>query len=274
MEARDELREQGRGMVGSLLVLGVTFSYTMETWWLSMEAAPIHLIALFVGGLAVVVPVAWSVGFHTGSKDDKPRSDGTPLWIVLAELVFQSAFIAIVGQFLFGILTLDSPFGVVVRAVTVQVVPLAFGAALANELLSGEQNEMPEAVFPQNLGVFALGAVFVAATIAPTEEVALIAQQNGWLRHVLIVVASLLITFLALYVLDFRGQSKRIENRERKDQAAQAVMIYVVSLIVSFALLVAFGTLSSAPASSWVRRTVVLGFPSTVGASAARVVLS
>jgi len=177
-------------------------------------------------------------------------------------------------MFLLGVVTLDSSLDLIVRTVTVQLLPLAFGAALANELLSGEQDEMPESGFPQNLGVYALGAIFLAAPVAPTAEVVVLAQRNGWLRHGILVVASLVVTYLVLYVLEFRGQSMRRRDRGPSEQLAQAGMAYAVSLLISVALLTAFGSLGNTPAASGIRRTVVLGFPATVGARAARVVLA
>lgn len=42
----DELREQRRGFVGALFVVGVTFLYTMESWQLT-ETLPIsHLLGI------------------------------------------------------------------------------------------------------------------------------------------------------------------------------------------------------------------------------------
>ena len=37
MSVVSEIREQGRGMAGALLVLGISFAYTIETWWLAVE---------------------------------------------------------------------------------------------------------------------------------------------------------------------------------------------------------------------------------------------
>jgi len=94
------------------------------------------------------------------------------VYVEVAEVVFQGFLVAFAALALLGVLDLTDPLPVVVRTILVQVVPLAFGASLANELLSGDQEEISEASFPASLGVFALGAVFFAAPIAPTNEVA------------------------------------------------------------------------------------------------------
>jgi len=253
-------------MAGALLVLGVSFAYTIETWWLAVEVSATRLVAFVAVGLTIVVPLTRAVGF----RDDDDRS---PTYVEAAEVVFQSFFVAFVTLSLLGMLDFGGPAPVLVRTVLVQVVPLAFGAALANEFLSGEQEEISEASFPTSLGVFALGAVFLAAPIAPTEEVAVLAARASWLRIAAILLVSLLVTYLVLYELQFRGQSDRTEQLSQHRQFGQTFLLYAVGLFVAAGLLLAFGHTGDSPLATVVRQTIVLGFPAAVGASAARVVL-
>jgi uncharacterized membrane protein len=178
MNRRGELFEQGREMAGALIVLGVSFMYTNEAWRLAMQLPAVELVAFVVVGLVLVVPVVRSVGFRSADAEGEGR-DRTPLWIRFGELLFQSLVITFVTLFLLGVVTLDQSLGRVARTVLVFVVPLAFGAALANELLSGDQDEFSESGFPRSLGVFALGTIFFTAPIAPTEEVTSIAGGLG-----------------------------------------------------------------------------------------------
>lgn len=276
MELAEELREQGRGMAGALLVLGISFAYTVETWWLAVAVPPAHLIGYLVAGFALVVLITRSVGFRSeGSEDDDvSRGDAeSPLWVEVGEVAFQSVVIAYATLALLGVTGPETPLPVVVRTGLVQVVPLAVGAALANELLAGDQEELPEAGFPGSLGVFALGATFFAAPIAPTGEVGLIAAQVGWGRLAVLLVVTLVVTYLMLYGLEFRGQSRRLEGRSRVRLVGQACIVYAVGLLVALGLLLAVGGIETEPVATWVRQTVVLAFPAGVGASGARVIL-
>lgn len=280
MELGAELREQGRGMAGALLVLGISFAYTAETWRLAVDIPVFHLFGFVVAGLALVVLITRSVGFRseedteTGETDaGLRRNGGSPLWVEFTEIVFQSLFIGYATLALLGVIDLQTPFPVVVRMGLLQVVPLAVGAALANELLSGDQEEIPEAGFPQNLGVFALGAIFFSAPIAPTGEIGLIAAQIDWIRVGVLLVVTFSVTYLMLYELEFRGQSRRLQGRSRWRQVGQTCIVTVVGLLVAFGLLVALGGIESEPITTWARRTVVLAFPAAVGASGARVIL-
>lgn len=279
MELADELREQGRGMAGALLVLGVSFTYTVETWRLAVDVRVFHLLGYLIAGFALVVVITRSVGFRS-EKDEESENDPadgesaeSPLVVEFTEVVFQSFFIGYATLVLLGVVDLQTPFPVIVRSGLIQVVPLAVGAALANELLSGEQENIPEAGFPHNLGVFALGAIFFAAPIAPTGEVGLIGTQIDWAQLSVLLFVTLLVTYLMLYELEFRGQSRRLEGRTRWLQLGQMCIVYTVGLVVAFGLLLALGGIETEPFAVWVRRTVVLAFPAAIGASGARVIL-
>jgi putative integral membrane protein (TIGR02587 family) len=280
MELGAELREQGRGMAGALLVLGISFAYTVETWRLAVDIPVFHLIGFVVAGLALVVLITRSVGFRSeedtgagGADTGLRRNGGSPLWVEFTEIVFQSLFIGYATLALLGVIDLRTPFPVVVRMGLIQVVPLAVGASLANELLSGDQEEIPEVGFPRNLGVFALGAVFFSAPIAPTGEIGLIAAQIDWIRVGVLLAVILSVTYLMLYELEFRGQSRRLQGRSSWRQVGQTCTVTVVGLLVAFGLLVALGGIESEPVATWARRTVVLAFPAAIGASGARVIL-
>lgn len=267
-------------MAGALLVLGISFTYTVETWWLAADIPAVHLLGFVAAGLVLVVLITHSVGFRSeegteagGDDVGLRRNGGSSLWVEFTEIVFQSLFIGYATLALLGIIDLQTPFPVVVRMGLMQVVPLAVGASLANELLSGNQEEISEAGFPQNLGVFALGAIFFSAPIAPTGEIGLIAAQIGWKRVGVLLLVTLCVSYLMLYELEFRGQSRRLQDRSPLRQFGQTCIVTVVGLFIAFGLLLALGGIETEPVATWVRRTVVLAFPAAVGASGARVII-
>jgi len=51
-------------MMGALLVLGISFAYDRETWWLAVEVPATHLLAFVVVGIALIVPITRAVGFR------------------------------------------------------------------------------------------------------------------------------------------------------------------------------------------------------------------
>lgn len=265
------LRDQGRGITGALMVLGLTVLYTLEMWHIAGGLPMYHLLAYAATGLVAVYAVTTHVGFHAG---DEPREIGLPRAALdFTELVFQSFVAAYVSLLAMGIVDPSDSLTTVVRLGLVQVVPLGFGAAVANRLLAQSDGGVEEESFPANVSTFAFGALFFTFPIAPTEEVILIALRAGWLRLASLVVLSVLVVNLVLYELQFRGHGSRIEGSPRFVQIGTSFVTYVVGIAVSVVLLAAFGHFDGADLQGMVQMTIVLGFPASVGGAAGEVVL-
>lgn len=267
----DELRTQGRGVTGALLVVGLSTLFTMETWWLSWRLPVGHLVVAAAVGLAFVFLIVRSVGFRQEGEGD----EGSPVRLVtdFAELLLQSFVAAFVILLAFGVVRVSDPLQTVVRMGLVQVVPLGFGAAVANALLAESDQHRERQRFPENLGVFTLGAAFFAVPMAPTEEVVVIARNAGWVRIAGLVVLSVAVVHLVLHELEFRGQDHRVEGRSAGYLVGTSVTVYAVGVLVSVALLLGFGQFNGRPLQEWVQLAVVLSFPAAAGASAGEVVL-
>lgn len=268
---RNEFREQGRGIVGALLVVGLTFLYTMETWWLGWTLPLGHLLAYALVGLAIVLVVARNVGFRREEREES-KTSLPGLAVEYTEILVQSSVAAVVGLFTLGIATLGDSPSVVLRLGLLEVVPLGFGAALANRLFVHTGAAEEEVQFPRNLAIFTLGALFVSGTIAPTREIELIAAHMGWGRHALLVVLTLFVVYVTLYELSFRGQPGRAYEK-RRYEIGTAFLAFAVSTGVATFLLWGYGHFDGATLALVVQETTVLAFPAAVGAVGAQVVL-
>lgn len=284
----DELRDQGRGIVGALLVVGTTFLYTMETWWWGRTLPTTHLLVYALVGLAVVLAITRMVSFRKseegggsgqengGSGQGNGSSDrAIPVRETLtdfADLVLQSFVAAYVALLTFGVVELGDSLTMVARLGLVEVVPLGFGAALANELLTGDK-PTGQGSLAGSIATHSIGAVFVAGGISPTQEMELIATHMGWVRALVLVVLSLLVSYLVLYELDLRGQDSRLRGREKHWQAGYAFLVYAVAVVVGTGLLTAYGHFIGSSVSTIVQMIVIVSFPTSIGASAAQVVI-
>ena len=268
----DVLRNQGRGVVGALLVAGLPFLYTMESWWLGWRLPLSYLLVYAFVGLAVVSLIARNVGFREEEEEGTQRNLYRAV-TSFTELVLQSFVAAYVVLLLFGIAELDDSPIQVVRLGLVQVVPLGFGAALANQLLRESDESQAEAKFPENLAVFALGAAFVAFPISATQEMELMAVHASWGRLSVLVVVSLLVVHLVLHELQFRGHGGRVHDRPRWAQVGTTFVAYGVGVVLSVLLLASFGHFAGATLEVAAQETIVLSFLASVGASAGEVVL-
>jgi putative integral membrane protein (TIGR02587 family) len=275
------LRNQVRGVTGALVVSGVTILLTVEMWWLAWQRPASHLIVYAVVGLGIVLFITRSSGFRVEEEDeDNPEYDIARLTVNFAELVLQSVFAAVVVLFVYGVLDLASSLHVVARAALLQVVPLGFGAALANRLLHEAEDDEEDSAEQQslraNVAIFAAGAIFFSLPLGASIEVNVLAANAGWPRLAAIVSMSLVMAYLILYELEFRGQSRRRSGerklREMLTHVGQTCIVYAVGVAVSALLLWGFGYLTYS-ATVDVQKIVVLSFPTTVGGAAARVIL-
>lgn len=269
---RNVLRNQGRGIAGALFVVGFSFLYTMESWWLGWRLPMGHLVVYAVVGLLGVLIITPWIGFEEEAEE---RTRQTPLRIAVdfTELVFQSLLTAYLVLLAFGIVEVGQSLVTLVRMGLIQVVPLGFGAAVANQLLSQSDDTVEEANFPRNVPTFVLGAVFMAFPVAPTQEVEAIAIHAGWARLASVVAISVLVVYLVLYELEFRGHQSRVKSRPWGAQIGAAFFVYVIGVMVSVAFLAAFGHFSGTTLAERVQQTIVLAFIASTGASAGEVVL-
>lgn len=272
------VRNQTRGITGALIVAGVTTLLTAETWRLAWERPAHHLILYAIGGLGVVLLITRSSGFRVEEEDDGAQYDPLRLVVDFAQLALQSVVAALLVLLMYGVVDLSTPAHLIARMALLQLVPLGFGAALANRLLHEMEDQQrgnaDQRSLPSNVAVFAAGGIFFAMPLGASIEMNILAAGADWAHLGAIISVSLLTAYLVLYELEFRGQSRRTVDRERAAviHAGQVCIVYVVGLTVSAALLWGFGYLSLSPAVN-VQKLVVLSFPTTVGGAAARVIL-
>lgn len=264
---REVMRDAGRGVVGGLL-LGMPLLYTMEVWWLAGRLDTWHLLGYAFGSLALVLATVHLVGF-------RPDHEGPGAWKVavedFAELLLH-AFAAAFGiLFLFGLVEWGDPVQIVARMGVMQILPIGFGAALANHALATRDETTREESLVREMATFAAGALFFTLPASPTEEMDLMAAHAGWWRLLLVCGASVVLCYLALYELRFRGEGGR--ERNPLWRWGETFAGYIVALVVCGLLLLGFGQFSGATVEEMVQKTVVLSFLGSLGGAAARVVL-
>lgn len=268
------VRDQIRGISGALLVAGLTFHYTMETWWLGWTLPFHYLVGYAVVGLVVILVITRQVGFH--EREQRSRSNPWRRAVVdFAEVLAQSFVASYVILLVLGIVDAASSLNLIVRLGLIEVVPLGFGAALANSLFVGSDEQRTggnEGEFPRNLAVFSLGALFLASSIAPTQEMELIAVHMNWRRYVSLVALTLLLIYLILYELAFKGHQSRVAQSWQL-QVGTTFLAYAVGVSISFFLLLGFGHFDEATPALVYQETLVLAFPASLGAAGAEVLV-
>ena len=268
----EKLHDLGRSVIGAMM-LGMPLLYTMETWWLGWTLPAWHLAVWTVLGLLIISVTVHYVGFREGKKEkDAPWYRQVADFL---ELLATSFVTGVLVLLLFGILEWGDGLSEMVRLGLVEVVPLGIGAAITNRALAGAQEDGgTPPPFKREMATFALGALFFSFNVAPTEEMELISAHAGPWRMPLIVIVSLVASYFALYVLQFRGSHGRVSaTGSAWSQWGETITGYFLAVVISVVLLWGYGHLGDATPYEAAQMTVVLSFIASMGGAAARVAI-
>jgi putative integral membrane protein (TIGR02587 family) len=271
----EELRGLVRAFSGAFL-FGIPLLYTMEMWWLGDAATPSHL-ALTLG---IALVANFGLVTAAGFKEEKSlfsRIEQT-LDAVAVGAVGSAIVLLTLNQ-----LNLDQSPLAMLGKIVIQTLPLSIGASLANIVFDSEQgregddgegSRMPSwwhALF-NDVGATAIGAAFIAANVAPTEEIPMLAaRMEYW--HVLALIALTLITgYIIVFASGFDPAAKRDREHLFQHPATETTLSYLVSLAVAFGVLFLVKQISAGDPPAFVlTQTLVLGFPAMVGGAAGRI---
>jgi putative integral membrane protein (TIGR02587 family) len=120
----------------------------------------------------------------------------------------------------------------------------------------------------------ASGAIYLGLSVAPTSEVALVAfKMNAW-RALALALISVSLLHAFVYALQFSGQEPTPPGTPWWSLLLRFSTVgYAIALSLSAYILWTFGRFTGTSAAWIVTESIVLGFPATVGAAAARLIL-
>lgn len=270
------VREYARGLGGGLL-FSLPLFYTMEVWAIGLAASPMRLLAFVAGTVALLVGYNSVAGIrdeHTLATDLLESVEEIGLGLLLA-----AGLLALLGRLPDDVLSFET-----LGLVTVQGLLAAVGVSVGTAQLGespgdeaghdGEDDRDEDAAVDgaglgRELVVALCGAVLVAANVAPTEEVRLLAFEMTPPALLGLVAVSLAVGAGLLYHSEFRG-SGRIADLG-VGPLRGTVVTYGVAVVASAALLWAFGQVDDL--ATLPRLVAVLGVPAMIGASAGRLLL-
>ena len=119
-----------------------------------------------------------------------------------------------------------------------------------------------------------IGALFIAFNVAPTEEMELISYLMTPWHAIVLVLVSLAVLHIFVYEVDFRGEHQRPDDMGVRTLFLRfTVTGYALVLLVCLYLLWTFGRLDGTSVPAALMMTIVLAFPGSLGAAAARLIL-
>jgi uncharacterized membrane protein len=117
------------------------------------------------------------------------------------------------------------------------------------------------------------GSVLIAANVAPTEEILILASELHTVQLLATMGLSLALAATLLYYSDFAGSGRLAGVRGSFGVIHGSAITYAAALLVSAATLWFFGRFAGHGAALNAAQSVVLGLAATLGAAAGRLLL-
>jgi putative integral membrane protein (TIGR02587 family) len=273
-----ELDDLARAFSGAFL-LGVPLLFTMEMWWIG-EYASLWKLLLF---LALAFGVNVMLAYFAGFKEE------TTLGANLAQAVEALAVGAVASTVVLVVLNRiepGHPLDAILGKIILQTVPLSIGASAANALLARRENRPtddqqdegrerdPMRATLADLGATVAGGIFIGFTIAPTEEVPMLAASLGYGNTLALIALTLFMTYIIVFESDFSPKQHGEDHGPFQHPVTETALSYAVSLVLALVALFLFDQVRWGDNTfTVVTEMLVLGLPTAVGGAAGRVLL-
>ncbi|WP_234185947.1 TIGR02587 family membrane protein [Shinella sp. NM-101] len=268
-EAGDFVTGLARGIAGALF-LALPMLMTMEMWYLGFYIARERLLLLLLVNIPLLVLLAHRIGFEETFTWREAFRDATIAYgigILTSAVVL--AALGIVGR--------DMPASEIAGKLALQSVPASIGAMLARSQLgqgTGQDDDERETPYHTELLLMATGALFVSLNIAPTEEIMVLAYKMTAWHAMAVILLSIGLMHGFVYAVSFiGGHELQPETPWWHAFVRFTLPGYIVALSVSLFALWIFESFGDSSATEMLHSLIVLGFPASLGAAAARLIL-
>jgi putative integral membrane protein (TIGR02587 family) len=263
------------------LLFGIPLLFTVEVMWTGQHTEPRQGLVVLAISFVLLTVLNRTAGFR-GAEDKSLRLavadavEGVALAIVLV-----LAMLVLLGE-------VDSatPLAVILGKTVYEVLPMCVGIGVAHSILRASEDDSPEGASTQpssgsttinasvaDLGASLIGAVFIALSIAPTDEVPMVTASRSPIWLFLIMAASLVIAYSIVFVAGFAGQSRRhAQEGLLQHPLIETLASYVVALFSSYVMLWLFQR-ADAPSRVTLAQVIVLGLPAAIGGAAGRLAI-
>lgn len=283
-----EIHQIIRGVFGGFL-FGIPLLYTMEVWWIGSYIEPIILLGVLSITYLAVFLFNRSEGFRKSRRDGIVHAAIESVEALAIGIVCATVILILLRR-----ITGETPIDEALGKVIFESVPFSLGVAMARSLLPEQSAEFESTqgsrsiiiIQPQikqlgfrdmiaDISATLIGAIIVAFSIAPTDEIPTLAAAASppWL--LVIIAASLLISYGIVFAAGFAHQRpRRPQKGILPTPIGKTILSYLISLLASALMLWFFNRLSlSDPWFLWLRYTLLLGLPATIGGAAGRLAI-
>ncbi|MGH9632183.1 MAG: TIGR02587 family membrane protein [Bryobacteraceae bacterium] len=257
---------------GGAIIFSMPMLMTMEMWQLGFYMDRWRL-CLF---LLLNIPLLAGLSFFSGFEEVFKLRDE----VVDAFVAYAVGFAASTAMLLlFAVVERGTTWNEMIGMISLQAVPASIGAVLARSLLKGSgeddtEKKEAEAGYGGELFLMAVGALFLALNVAPTEEMVLIAHKMTEWHALASAAVSLLLMHAFVYAVEFKGQAHVPSETTFWSVFLHFTLAgYAIALLISLYVLWTFGRLEGLSTAEVAMTTIVLGVPAAIGAAAARLIM-
>lgn len=256
-----------QGVAGGLM-FGLPLLFTMEMWQHGATIPSAHLLLSIGLTFGILLLFNRTVGTH-------PDASFRDVVMESVEELGLGFIVAATVLHLIGRIHVHMPFAELAGKVTMEALVTSIGVSIGTVQFganaNGASTSKREVPILGQIAVAFCGAIFVAASVAPTEEVLLIAVESSPVKAFRMLVACLILTALILGFTDLR------RSRDFRTQCAIPRLIFGpivtlgVALVTATVLLWFFRHLDDRSFAVNLRQIVTLAVPGALGASAGRI---
>lgn len=308
---KETLKEYGRGIIGGLL-LSLPLVYTMEVWWIGFIAPPAYLLSCVLITYLLLLGYNRYAGMKKDSSFREICHESVEelglavivsflFLLLLSRIDFGMSWDEIIGKVIVESM-------IVAIGISVGTAQLGGNDEESGDEDSEDDSDSDEesqsgaesGTRPENSNVSkseersasgkdegdephdsanfkrlvlsVCGAVLFASSVAPTEEILMLAVEVTHVDLLLMVFVSLILGGIIIYFSEFKGSPK--ERPGMFKMLLDLAVMYSIALLVSFAFLWFFGRIQDYDLEIIVAQLVVLGIPAALGASAGRFLIA
>lgn len=283
-----EFSDLVKGISGGFL-FGIPLLYTMEVWFIGSYVEPSVLIYILSTTYIVIFFLTRAEEFRRNSSHRVVESAAESVEVLAIGTVCAALMLVLFQQ-----ITWETSLSEGLGKVIFEGVPFSLGVALSRSILSGKRDSSTAPKSSQrkpkqqkrrvssktlwehtlaDLSATLIGAVFIAFAIAPTDEVPMLAAAASPPWILAIMATSLIVSYAIVFAAGFTDQEKRYQQQGLFQRpSGETVFSYLVSLLASVLMLWFFHQISwEDPWGLWLRYTIILGLPATIGGAAGRI---
>ena len=279
---QSELEEIISGASGGFL-FGIPLLYTMEVWSIGSYVQPNILLAILAITFIIVLSINRIEGFRPKESETIPGAIGETIETLAIGITCATIMLILLQR-----IDLRTSLTEALGKIVFEGVPFSLGVAFSRSLLSGDSNgnsdnkaesqsgrQQKSSAWRDTLADLSatiIGALFIAFSIAPTDEITVLAASASGLWLLSIAIASVLISYGIVFASKITNYQERFKQSGLfQTPQSETVISYLVSLLIGILMLWFFQKLTiSDPWYLWLRYGIILGLPASIGGAAGR----